>query len=165
MNSVRPIHLRGRDGNASHVTSNEVFETAVATLRQHGLLQRSGVASTRVGNMHQLLQRCVRERIEKESDPLVGESGAEDAGAVAMLRAALRTQFVWDGDPQAWGKLRELAPCVAQFWKVLDKRSGGGARADGEAAGVLEATVDDGAMLIHLGELLRNADGDARERW
>ena len=155
---VQPIYLKGSDGNASHVTSTEAFETAVATLRRHGLLQRSGAGSRLVGNMHQLMQRCVRERIVKRTDP-VGSAHDDDAGAIARPRSVLAGEFEFDHDDNTrWGWLRELAPCVARLWTLMDTDDDG----DRGDKRLMQATPADGLMLSDLGSLLLLADGDAK---
>ena len=55
--------------------------------------------------MHQLLQRCVRERIVKQTDP-VGRSHADDAGSIAGLRSVLGREFVYSRGSAKWAWLR-----------------------------------------------------------
>ena len=119
---IKPVNLRAQDGGEDHVTSDEMLDNAVTRLRQHGLLQRSGGGSRLVGNMHQLVQRSVRERVNRN------DSVGDDAEAVAVLRATLRDQFFnkrpTNNAERQW--LRELAPCVQHLWGVLTDRAGAG---------------------------------------
>ena len=91
---------------------------------------------------------------------MVGQTSTEDDDAITRLRLILHREFacaVVDNrlshEPEARGWLSELVPCVAQFWKVLDKQS------SGAGAGVLQATSNDAALLEALGMLLRD-NGD-----
>ena len=58
--SIRPANLRVQDGVERYDAPGEAFDVAVVTLQQRGMLQRNAVGSKLVGNIHQLLQRCIR---------------------------------------------------------------------------------------------------------
>ena len=58
--SIKPANLRVQDGVERHDAPGEAFDVAVVTLQQRGMLQRNAVGSKLVGNIHQLLQRCIR---------------------------------------------------------------------------------------------------------
>ena len=146
------------DAPLANLYSAEGFVTAKLILQQFGLLQPSGDSGL-VGSMHQLMQKCVRERIVcpacgpdlARTTSTVGSLAIECASsAVSTLRSVLTDRFQYSGDPSSWGELRALAPCIER-WRHLCTASCG-----------LSPGLNEVRMLLALGKLLLHANGDPK---
>ena len=115
-----------------------------------GLLQPSADPAS-AGSMHQLVQRCVRERIVRPaiSAELARSTSASDrgecesapeltrtasnatslaiecaAGAVSELRSVLTQRFQYNADPSSWAEMRALAPCIDRWHQLCTPDNG-----------------------------------------
>ena len=131
--------------------SGDVSVEALGILQQYGLVKRGPVGSQHVGAIHQLLQKCVRDRINREEHM---EEGIRDADAVVCLRRVLREQFEHDrncADTANLAWVRLLEPCVVHLWATL-KSPDGKERA-------LQRTRADSDLIVRYGTR-RCDDGD-----
>ena len=125
--------------------------------------------------MHQLMQKCVRERMvqpaltrtaknatsasecgEYESVPELTQATSSAtslavecaAGAVSELRSVLAQRFQYKSDPSSWVQMRALAPCIERWHQLCTPDNG------------LSPDDREVGMLTSLGALMRLANGD-----
>ena len=79
--------------------------------------------------MHQLMQKCVRERIVQPALTRTANNATSlavecAAGAVSELRSVLTQRFQYKSDPSSWVQMRALAPCVERWHQLSTPDNG-----------------------------------------